>query len=223
VERVAVLASGGLDSSVLLAELAETVEVFPLYVHQGLAWEDAEHRALVAFVAALEDTSVSPVTALSVPAQELYGDHWSLTGRGVPGADTPDDAVFLPGRNVLLLGLAAIWCSTHGIHRVAIGSLGDNPFPDATPDFFSDYAGLLSRALGHQVTVEAPYRGLTKAELVRRRRDLPLELTLTCIAPRDASHCGACNKCHERQKAFQQAGVTDPTTYATAIQRGARG
>ena len=222
-ERVAVLASGGLDSSVLLAELAETLEVSPLYVHKGLAWEEAERRALEAFVAALENARVSPVTALSVPARELYGDHWSLTGRGVPGADTPDDAVFLPGRNVLLIGLAAVWCSTHGVHRVAIGSLGDNPFPDATPEFFDDYAGLLSRALAYRVTVEAPYRGLHKAELVRRRRDLPLELTLTCIAPRDDTHCGSCNKCHERQEAFEQAGVTDHTTYATAMERGARG
>ena len=213
-ERVAVLASGGLDSSALLAELAQTDVVFPIYVQKGLTWEEAEGRALAAFAAALGNANVQPVTTLSVPAQALYGDHWSLSGRGVPEAGTPDNAVFLPGRNILLIGLAAVWCSTHDVSRIAIGSLGGNPFPDATPEFFDGYAKLLSGALEHQVSVLAPYRGLTKAELIRRHGNLPLELTLTCAAPHGDAHCGACNKCGERQEAFEKAGVPDPTQYA---------
>ena len=71
-----------------------------------------------------------------------------MTGEGTPGADTADDAVFLPGRNVLLVSLAAVWCSTHGVSQIALGSLGGNPFPDATPEFFSNFAGVLSNALG---------------------------------------------------------------------------
>ena len=41
---------------------------------------------------------------LHVPVGDVYGRHWSLTGRGVPGADSHDPAVYLPGRNLLLLG-----------------------------------------------------------------------------------------------------------------------
>ncbi|MBI2871693.1 MAG: 7-cyano-7-deazaguanine synthase [Chloroflexi bacterium] len=213
-ERVAALASGGLDSSVLLADLAQEAMVFPLYVQMGLAWEEVERRALNAFVDALRSPNVQPITTLSVPVRQVYGQHWSLTGIGVPGAEAPDSAVFLPGRNVLLIGLAAVWCSTHGVSRIAIGSLGGNPFPDATPDFFESFGRALSLGLAHPVSIEAPYRGLHKEDLIRQRQQLPLELTLTCMAPTNGIHCGRCNKCHERQVAFATARVADRTRYA---------
>ena len=215
-ERMAVLASGGMDSSILVADLAQDALVFPVYVCKGLVWEEAERQALRAFLAALESTNVKPVTVLSIPIQPLYGDHWSVTGVDVPGAETEDSAVFLPGRNVLLLALTAVWCSTHDISRIAIGSLGDNPFPDATQEFFEGFGRVLSRGLGHEIIIVAPYRGLHKQDLIRRKGHLPLRLTLTCIAPRGVTHCGACNKCHERRSAFAKAGVADNTLYSEA-------
>jgi 7-cyano-7-deazaguanine synthase len=211
--RIAVLASGGLDSSVLVADQARTAEVFPIYIQWGLAWEATERAALQAFLAALNNPAVRPLTILSVPIGAMYGNHWSVTGEGVPGLEEPDSAVFLPGRNVLLIGLTAVWCSTHEVSRIAIGSLGGNPFPDATPEFFRDFGRILSVGLSHGVQVEAPYRDLHKSEIIQRFSDLPLELTLTCMAPRGGKHCGRCNKCGERRLAFEQAGVPDRTAY----------
>ncbi len=95
-----------------------------------------------------------------------------------------------------------------------MASLAANPFPDATPEFLSAFAGSLSRGLAHEVEVLTPYRGLHKEELIRANSALPLDLTLTCMAPRGGIHCGGCNKCHERQAAFRAAGVPDRTTYA---------
>jgi 7-cyano-7-deazaguanine synthase len=210
---VAVLASGGLDSAVLLADLAGDRPVHPLYVRAGLAWEAEERAALDRYLAALGHRNVRPVQELAVDTRALLAGHWSVTGAGLPGADTPDSAVFIPGRNILLIGLAAVWCSLHAVPTVAIGSLGDNPFPDATPEFFAEYARAVSRGLGHEVAVVAPYRSLHKAELLRRFGDLPLEHTVTCMQPQAGVHCGTCNKCAERQLAFQQAGVADRTPY----------
>ncbi len=212
-ERIAVLASGGLDSSILLADLAGTAEVFPIYVRKGLLWEEEELRSLNAFIEALHSSNVHGVRELYVPVEGLYGDHWSLTGEGTPGADTADDAVFLPGRNVLLVSLAAIWCSTHDVSQIALGSLGGNPFPDATPEFFSNLAGVLSVALGRRISVKAPYRGAEKHALIRDFKHLPLHLTLTCISPRDGLHCGVCNKCNERRMAFKKAEIEDSAIY----------
>ena len=211
--KIAVLASGGLDSSVLVADQARNAEVFPIYVQWGLAWEATEREALQSFLAALDNPNVMPLTLLSVPIGAMYGDHWSVTGNGVPALGEPDSAVFLPGRNILLIGLAAVWCSTHDVSRIAIGSLHGNPFPDATPEFFRDFTRVLSTGLSHQVQVEAPYRDLHKSEIIKRFSGLPLELTLTCMAPRGGKHCGRCNKCGERRLAFQQAGVPDRTVY----------
>ncbi len=208
------LTSGGLDSAILLADLARTRTAYPIYVRAGMAWEDAEVAALPAYVAALGNPNVQPLTVLQAPFAPLYGNHWSITGRGTPGADTPDHAVFLPGRNILLIGLAAVWCSLHHVRDIAIGSLGDNPFPDASPQFFDEFARVVGTGLGHPVQVLAPYRGLHKDAIIARNPDLPLELTITCIAPALGVHCGACNKCHERQIAFAASGVPDRTRYA---------
>ena len=139
--------------------------VTPIYVRKGLAWEDAEHAALIAFVKALGNPNVKPVTTLSVPVRQIYGRHWSVTGQNVPSYDAPDGAVYLPGRNVLLLGLTAVWCSIHGVSRISIGTLGGNPFSDATPAFFESFASVLSQGLGHRILVEAPFRGGSKSQL----------------------------------------------------------
>ena len=212
-EKISVLASGGLDSSVLIAKLAADAEVYPIYVRCGFAWEDMELKGLQSFLDALHNRNVMPTTVLSTPTSVLYGDHWSVTGARVPAADEPDENTYLPGRNILLISLAAIWGSTHGVSRIAIGSLGGNPFPDATPEFFETFARALSMGLGHNVKIEAPLRGFHKEDLIKQFKDLPLELTLTCMAPRDSQHCGQCNKCFERQQAFQKAGVVDRTVY----------
>jgi 7-cyano-7-deazaguanine synthase len=132
----------------------------------------------------------------------------------VPGAEESDSSVYLPGRNILLIGLAAVWCSTHDVSRIAIGSLAGNPFSDATPKFFSDFASALSSGLNHPIEVKAAFRELRKWELIRQFQHLPLESTLTCMAPRGLRHCGQCNKCRERQVGFAKAGVQDPTDYA---------
>ena len=213
VEKISILASGGLDSSVLIAKLAADAEVHPIYVRCGFAWEEMELKGLQAFLDALHNRNVMPTTVLSAPTSVLYGDHWSVTGARVPAADEPDENTYLPGRNILLISLAAIWCSTHGVSRIAIGSLGGNPFPDATPEFFETFARVLSMGLGHNVVIEAPLRGFHKEDLIKQFKDLPLDLTLTCMAPKDGKHCGQCNKCFERQQAFQKAGVVDRTVY----------
>ena len=213
-EKIAVLASGGLDSAVLLAELASAAQVYPIYVKCGLKWEAEELRALHSFLDAVKNPHVMPLTELEVPTAALYGDHWSRSGARVPDADAPDSEVLIPGRNILLLGTAAVWCSTHGVSRIAIGSLDGNPFPDATQEFFESFARALSLGLGRAIKIEAPFRGFHKEQLIRRSRSLPLGLTLTCMAPRGGVHCSQCNKCRERQLAFQKAGIADRTVYA---------
>lgn len=213
-DKIAVLASGGLDSAVLVADEAERAQVYPIYVQCGLAWERTEQQALQSFLGALNSPNVAPLTVLSAPTANIYGEHWSMTGKSIPDADQSDSSVFLPGRNILLVGLAAVWCSTHGVSQIAIGSLEGNPFPDATREFFQDFARALSTGLGHQLNVTAPYRGIHKFEIIQRFKTLPLDLTLTCMAPKGLKHCGQCNKCHERQVAFRKAAVPDPTAYA---------
>ena len=143
----------------------------------------------------------------------FYTQHWSITGKEIPGADPEDSAVELPGRNIFLIGLTSVWCSTHNISTIATGSLGINPFPDASLNFFHDFSKVISQGLDFPIEAIAPYKGLHKDDIIRKNSDLPLELTLTCLNPENGVHCGNCNKCNERQVAFAKAEVEDKTLY----------
>jgi 7-cyano-7-deazaguanine synthase len=216
-----VLASGGLDSAVALAEAAREGPVAPVFVRSGLVWEPAEMYWLERF---LQTIGAPGLVVLDLPVEDLYGDHWSLTGEEPPGAESPDEAVYLPGRNLLLLSKAGVWAAEAGCAAIVMGPLAANPFPDGTRAFFDAMGVAIGLAMGRggPLPIETPLAGLTKAEVVLRAAGLPVELTFSCLAPTpDHRHCGACNKCAERRKGFAEAGVPDPTEYAYGSRAGA--
>jgi 7-cyano-7-deazaguanine synthase len=233
-----VLLSGGLDSAVLAAHEAQASRVLPVYVRVGLAWEDAE-------LAMVERLLREPVFAGRVAAlvcveftmRDVYGpSHWAIRG-APPAYDTPDEDVYLTGRNLVLLTKAGVVAARHDAHRVALGPLAGNPFPDARPEFFASMSKSLSLGLDHAIEIVAPFLTWEKAAVIRRGAELgvPLELTLSCMNPPSLAndsasfgatrpapgpmHCGLCSKCRERRDAFASAGVIDPSSYANQAPR----
>ena len=214
--RVAVLASGGADSAVLVAHHSvRGEEVQPIYIRFGLAWEGAEEEHLRRFLESLpSDCQARPLVALEFPVADVYGAHWSVSGAEVPDEDTPDSAVYLPGRNLLLLAKSSVWCALNDFGVVSLGTLKGNPFADSRSEFFDGLGSLISLALDRPIAVKTPFAGFTKMEVLERGRDLALELTFSCIDPQAGEHCGRCNKCAERRRAFAASGLTDRTVYA---------
>jgi 7-cyano-7-deazaguanine synthase len=213
--ELAVLISGGLDSAVLLGEsLRGHSAVHPLYLRSGLYWEEVELDHLRRFLAAVHNPALRPLHVLEMPVADVYTEHWSIAGNGVPDADSPDEAVYLPGRNVWLLSKAIVWCHLRRVPAVALGTLAANPFPDATPAFIAAFRDLVNEAVGGLVRVERPYAGLSKTDVLQRAHGLPLELTFSCLRPVNGRHCGRCNKCAERKRGFVAAGMVDRTEYA---------
>jgi 7-cyano-7-deazaguanine synthase len=217
----AVLCSAGLDSAVLVAHLARTATVLPVYVRAGLAWEHAEQAALAEVLEAPAfRTNVRPPVTITLEMRDVYpATHWAVTG-AAPAYDTPDEDVYIVGRNIVLLSKAAILCAYRKISRLAIGPLAGNPFPDATPEFFAALARALTLGLAHELTIEAPFVSWEKSAVIARGVELgvPLEHTLSCMSPVNVGsgyvHCGECSKCRERRDAFIEAGVADHTAYA---------
>jgi 7-cyano-7-deazaguanine synthase len=214
--RVAVLASAGLDSSVLIAELARRGRrVFPVYVRAGLIWERAELATLRRFLKALRLRNLAPLTVLKFPMDDVARRHWTVTGRKVPGYRAALASNYIVGRNLTLLAKAAVFCARERIGEIALAPLESNPFPDARPEFFRAFERAARTGLGLPLKVSTPFLGMTKADVIRRGRGLPLALTLSCARPsRGGIHCGACTKCAERIEAFAAAHIPDPTRYA---------
>lgn len=233
-----VLLSGGLDSAVLAAHEAQHTRVLPVYVCVGLAWEAAEQAILEKLLAApVFHDRVDPLVRVEFTMRDIYAPtHWAITGTP-PAYDTPDQDVYLTGRNLVLLTKAGVVASQHNAHRIALGPLAGNPFPDARREFFTSMSTSLSLGLDHEITVVTPFLDWEKEDVIQRGVELkvPLELTLSCMNPPSLTnspasyggtspapgpqHCGLCSKCRERRDAFADAGVADPTHYANRSPR----
>jgi 7-cyano-7-deazaguanine synthase len=217
----AVLFSSGLDSAVLLADALASGNAIPVYVGVGFAWE-AEERAMAARLFGRPPFAgkIDRLVELQFDMRDVFpSTHWAVRGEP-PAFDTPDEDVYIHGRNVILLSKAAVYvaASARGASiRLLLGTLECNPFPDATPEFFAAMSRALSLGLDADISIEAPFAALRKSDVVKRGIELgvPLELTLSCMQPKDLRHCGKCSKCRERIHAFRDAGVADPTTFST--------
>lgn len=210
--KICVLTSGGVESSALVRlYLSRSGRVFPLYVRHGFRWEKAELHWLRKWLARMRSPRLEALTVLDSPLKPLYESrgaaapsrgryHWSFGGGKVPGWRSRDQAVFLPGRNLLLVTLAGLFCYTRDIRTVALGTLATNPFRDSTPGFFQALESALAQALSSPLKIERPFAGLHKRQVVSLiPRDL-LALTFSCLDPRGVRPCRRCNKCAERAR-----------------------
>jgi 7-cyano-7-deazaguanine synthase len=75
---------------------------------------------------------------------------------------------------------------------------------------------LESRAIDRETApkIITPFLDMTKAEILKfgASMDVPYELTWSC-AYAYTIHCGYCLSCRARRRAFNDAGVADPTRY----------
>lgn len=218
-DKICVLVSGGLDSCVLVARMAEVYkEVHPVYIGGGLLWESVEIYWLEKFLDELGFRVILPLKQIALPMHDIYNGHWSTTGKAIPDHQSDDLEVYLPGRNLLLLSKTAVFCALSQISTVALGLLKGNPFSDSTPDFLNHFAENAAMALGRPLQILTPFSDYSKPDVIALGRHLPLHLSFSCIHPVGVFHCGACNKCAERRRSFRIAKVNDMTEYTAAPQ-----
>ena len=213
-DQVCVLISGGLDSCVLASELRQQyLKIFPVYVKGGLLWESVELFWVQKFLLSLKTETIQPLTILRMPLDDLYQNHWSLTGKQIPAYHSDDRNVYLPGRNILLLAKTAVYCAMNGIQNIALGPLKANPFPDSTPVFFKTMQNALDLGLNARLNILTPLARLSKTDVLKKGAGLRLDLTFSCLNPQGYHHCGRCNKCADRILSFRKAGIEDNTVY----------
>lgn len=229
-KRAVVLLSGGLDSATALAICqAAGYEACAISFRYG-----QRHAVELAAAAAIArdrrvarhivvDIDLRPFGGSALTANDIpvpkHGDVTEI-GDGIP-------VTYVPARNTIFLSLALGWAETldTGDLFVGVNAVDYSGYPDCRPEYiaaFEAMARLATRAsvMGERpVNIHAPLIHWTKAEIIHRGVELGVDYSLTtsCYDPdAEGRACGRCDSCLLRRRGFADAGVADPTRYATA-------
>ncbi|MBR1630766.1 MAG: 7-cyano-7-deazaguanine synthase QueC [Paludibacteraceae bacterium] len=124
----------------------------------------------------------------------------------------------VPFRNGIMLSIAAGLAESNGLKRVMMANhAGDHAiYPDCRPDFVESMDAAISRGTYDGIRLVTPYTHLTKADIARRGAALGVDYALTWSCYKGGQvHCGCCGTCCERREALREAGIDDPTVYAS--------
>lgn len=223
-----VLFSGGLDSTVLLAERVEKWgkgEVGAISFDYG----QRHHKEVDAATKITDLYGVKHMIVVVTSGTTEDSNEGLFRGSGssqveegvvVPKGYYTDPSMrttFVPNRNMIMLSLASAWAISQKAEEVVFAAhAGDHAiYPDCREPFvFAFEKALKVGNYEGAPDIECPFVRMTKAEIVALGTTLkvPFELTWSCYEGGEF-HCGTCGTCVERKEAFQLAGVMDPTEY----------
>ena len=214
--RAVVLLSGGLDSATTLAlAKASGFDCYALSFRYGQrhAAELAAARRVATQLGARDHV------ILDIDLRHFGGS--ALTSDiPVPKDRELDDTIpvtYVPARNTIFLSFALGYAEVLGAGDIYIGvnALDYSGYPDCRPEYIAAFQHLANLATkagveGARVTIHAPLIQMTKAQIIRKGRELGVDfdLTLSCYDPNAAGEpCGRCDACQLRAKGFAEALV----------------
>ncbi len=219
-----VVLSGGLDSTVCLAEAVRGHDpVIALSIDYGQRHQiELERAAAIAAHFGVEhieqrlDLRAWGGSALTDASIDIPTAAVAAAGPAIP-------ITYVPGRNLIFLSLAVALAEARQCGAVFIGvnALDYSGYPDCRPEFIESFRATSRLALrvgveGAAVDIRTPLIDLSKADIVQRGIELhaPLQLTWSCYRGEERP-CGDCDSCVLRAKGFTEAGVADPAREAS--------
>jgi 7-cyano-7-deazaguanine synthase len=195
------LASGGMDSTVLAYKLAnEGKRTVILFIDYGQHCKDKEYKTLLKV---LPDEYIANVRVIRIGDVYRESDSRMIREANLWKDNVEAEDMYLPYRNILFISLASAYAQSMGIKDVYTAFINSNHAKeiDCSMEFFTKLESLLYEY--GSIRINMPFRELTKTEVARLGLNLkaPIELTYSCQVNADMP-CGACPNCVDRIKAF---------------------
>lgn len=222
------LLSGGLDSTVCLALAREAgfdaIALTIDYNQRHRCELDAATRVAAALGAV--EHIILPLDLRRFGGSALTADiAVPKDGVGAAGDVGNIPITYVPARNLIFLSLALGLAEARRTKTIYLGvnALDYSGYPDCRPAFVDSFAATANLATrdgveGAGFTFATPLLHMTKADIAREAARLGIDagMSWTCYDPDPAGrHCGRCDACRLRAKGFAEAGLPDPTRYAT--------
>ncbi len=211
--------SGGLDSTVATVYYKDKYDIHALTFDYGQRSADMEIRSSKAIC---EELGLEQ-TIIDIPWLKNLGKSALTTDEEVPelGIDELDvkeivdetaRKVWVPGRNIVFTSIATSYAEALDAEKIIVGwDLEEaNTFPDNSKNFLNSFNHVLEVGSLYDIKIEAPLINMIKMDIVKLGMGInaPLELTYSCYMGEDV-HCGVCESCIRRRRAFNLVGVSD--------------
>ena len=211
--KCVIVLSGGPDSAtVAYWAKQQGYQIFPITFNYGqIAVKETEAAQKIAQSLGTT-TKIIDLSAL----KEIFSGVTSLCNTDIPLTPEFSAPIIVPFRNAIFLSAAVAYAVTVGADKIFYGAQGsDEPFyPDCRREFYEAFEKAARLGTCEEITIKAPFSGGKKSDLIREGAKLgvPFDLAWSCYRD-DAKHCGVCESCVNRKKAFQEADIVDPTKY----------
>jgi 7-cyano-7-deazaguanine synthase len=215
--------SGGLDSTVATSYFKEKYKIHALTFNYGQKSSDMEIKSARAICEKLGLKH----TVIELPWLAALGGSALTSQNEVPKleinqldnkdfCDVTARKVWVPGRNMVFTAVATSFAEAKGAERIIMGwDLEEAAtFPDNSKEFLNAFNFVLEIGSPEDIQIEAPVIDMFKKDIVKlgEEIDAPLNLTYSCYTGGEI-HCGKCESCMRRIRAFREAKIYDNTLY----------
>lgn len=213
-EKAVVILSGGPDSvTVAYWAKAQGFDVSAITFDYG---QKAQHEIEVAKELA-EGLGIKHRIVDLSKLSEIYEGVTSLVDTSLDISSEFTDPIIVPFRNGIFMAVTVALADGIGANHIFYGAHGsDEPFyPDCRREFYEAFQRAAQLGTEKPIEIRSPFSDLQKSGIIKAAQELgvPLEKTWSCYLD-GPIHCGVCESCNNRKKAFKEAGVLDPTEYA---------
>ena len=207
--------SGGMDSTTLLYERASEIALAVSFDY------GSNHNGREIPFAKFHCEKLG-IEHLTIPLKFMHDYFKSslLSGAdAIPEGTYADEnmkSTVVPFRNGIMLSVAAGLAESRGLSKVMMANhFGDHDiYPDCRKEFVDAMSQAISAGTYANITIDAPYTLISKADIARKGKSLGVDYrqTWSCYKGGEV-HCGKCATCLERKAALAEAGIEDTTEY----------
>lgn len=227
-KKAVVLASGGLDSTTVMAIAKdESFDIYALSFDYGQRHhvELAAAKTIAKVLGAKQHLIVNTDLG-QIGGSALTEDITVPKDRDVSDGSDEIPITYVPARNTIFLAYALAWSEVLDTPHIFIGvnAIDYSGYPDCRPEYiqaFEQMANLATKAGVeglYRLQIHTPLSEMTKADIIKTgvRLGIDYGLTHSCYDPDESGNaCGHCDSCLLRKQGFAEAGVADPTRYVT--------